>query len=162
MHQDLDAEPALWGRRTYADVEAREILNDESERIARQPPDHVDDPGDPTLTNVLREQIREGTDVDPSLLTLSDLKKHGLSFGETVCWYWYRHAGWGLAKIDRAARGHGIDGDGSPPSRNAIRNMTRQLKSAASKLPGESPDDVPDVADVIDSVGVDPEPAAQG
>lgn len=162
MTQDDRPDPATWGRRSYADVEARELLNDVSGRIVRHPPDHVDDPGDPTLTDVLREQIREGTDVDPSLLTLSDLKKHGLSFGEAVCWYWYRHAGWDMAKIDRAARGHGIDGDGSPPSRNAIRNMTRQLKSAASKLPGESPDDVPDVADVIDSVGVDPEPAAQG
>jgi len=151
----------MWGRRVYADVEAREILNDVSDHIARDPPDHVDGPGDPTLTGVLREHMREGTDVDPSLLTLADLKGHGLSFEETVYWYWYRHAGWDLAKIDRAARGHGIDGDGPPPSRNAIRNVTRRLKNAASKLPGKSPDDVPDIADVIDRAGADPEPAPQ-
>jgi hypothetical protein len=147
MSGDDRPNPPTWGRRPYADAQARSILNDESERIARDPPDHVDNPSNPTLSDVLRERFRDGTDVDPGLLTLADLKGHGLTFEEIVCWYFYRFAGYDIAEIHRAVRGTGL---GSDPShrRNSIRNIQRILKSAATKLPSEDSDGVPDMVDV--------------
>ena len=139
-------DPPTWGRRPYADVEAREILNDESERIARKQPDHVDDPGDLTLADVLRERYRRTTD-DAPVGTLAEIKSHGLTFEETVCWYFYRFEGYDLGEIHRAVRGTDPGGDPSH-RRNSIRNIQRILKSAATKLPDEDPDNVPDMVDV--------------
>lgn len=154
MSRDDGPDPATWGRRPYADVEAREILNDASRRIARNQPDHVDDPGDPTLSEVLQHTYRQDTDLDTDAWTLTELKAHDLSFGEAVCWWFFRYAGYDLGEIHHAVSGRNFSDDPGH-RRNSLRNIQRMLKSAATKLPGESPDDVPD------AVGVDRERTAE-
>jgi hypothetical protein len=141
-----DADPATWGRRPYADVEAREILNDVSDRIARKQPEHVDDPADLSLADVLRQMCRENSDLDTEDWTLAELMTRGLTSGEVVCWWFYRHAGYDLAEIHHAIQG-GDFSDDAGHRRNSLRNIQRMLKSAASKLPDEDPGDVPDVID---------------
>jgi len=150
-------EPARWGHRPYADVAARNILNDESERIARKQPDHVDDPGDLTLSDVLQERYRQDTDDDAQAVTLAGMMKHGLSFEEVVCWYWFRFAAYDLTEIHTAIR-DAHPSDDPAHRRNSLRNIQRILKSAAMQLPGENPADVPDVINGES----DAEPAAQG
>lgn len=148
MVRDADEQPkpTTWGRRPYADKEARELLNDVSRRIARDPPDHVDDPGDLALSDVLKATYDPDTKAD----TLADLMGHGLNFEEAVCWYWFRYAQFSLMNIHFAIQGIQKGGDPSH-RRNSIRNIQRILESAAFKLPNASVSDVPDLDDVIDA-----------
>ena len=156
MPGDNNPELTRWGRRPYADVAARNILNDESERIARNQPDHVDDPSDLTLADILRERYRRRSD-SGQVRTLTEIKSHGLTFEETVCWYFYRFAGYDLEEIHRTVRGTNPGGDPSH-HRNSLRNIQRILKSAATQLPDEEPAEVPDMIDVETGS----EPATQG
>jgi len=137
--------PKIWGRRAYIDKEAREILNDISRQIVCEPPDHVDDPDDPTLSEVLKAEY----DTSSKAETLSGLMKHGLSFEETVCWYWYRYAHYSLMNIHFAIQGIRKGGD-PDHRRNSVRNIQRILESAAFKLPDADPSEVPDLNDVLD------------
>lgn len=157
MSGDETPAPALWGKRPFADVAARDYLNDISERIARKQPDHIADPGDLSLSDVLREKYRQDTGDDAQAVTLSEMMKHGLSFEEVVCWYFYRFAGFDAAEIHSAVHGQELSDDPAH-RRNSLRNIQRILNSAASKLPGEDPADVPDVTDA----DAKPKPAAQG
>jgi hypothetical protein len=157
MTGDDSPEPARWGRRPYADVAARNVLNDESERIARKQPDHVDDPDDLTLSDVLLERYRQDTGDHAQAVTLAGMMKHGLSFEEVVCWYFYRFADYDLTEIHTALQG-APPGDDPAHRRNSLRNIQRILKSAATQLPREDPADVPNVIDAK----ADLEPAAQG
>jgi hypothetical protein len=157
MAQNDRPDPPTWGRRPYADTEARELLNNLSDRIARHPPDHVDDPGDLTLSDVLRERYRQDTGDDAHAVTLAGMMKHGLSFEEVVCWYFYRFADYDLTEIHTALQG-APPGDHPAHRRNSLRNIQRILKSAATQLPREHPADVPNVIDAE----ADLEPAAQG
>lgn len=154
MSQDDAPEPARWGRRPYADVESRSILNDLSERIARKQPDHIDDPGDVSLSDVLREKYRQDTGDDAHAVTLAEMMRYGLDFEEAVCWFFYRFAGYDLGEIHAVIQG-APPNDGGAHRRNSLRNIHRILENAAVALPTASRDDVPDLADV------DLEPAAE-
>lgn len=145
VRDDGNPKPKTWGRRPYADKEAREYMNDISQRIARTDPDHVDEPADPSLSDVLEESF----DADTKAGTLTDLMGHGLDFQEAVCWYWFRYAQFDITEIHYAIQGINTGGDPSH-RRNSVRNIQRILESAAFKLPDADPDDVPDLTDVDD------------
>lgn len=135
-----------WGRRPYAGKEARELLNDVSERIARKRPDWVDDPGDPTLAEVIQYADQsDGVELArQKAKTLSELMRHGLTFQEAVAWYWFRYAQFDMMEIHFAQEG--IQKGGDPAhQRNSVRNIQRVLESAAFKLPDADPSDVPDL-----------------
>jgi len=118
-----------WGRRPYGSKEAREILNDVSAAIARDRPDHVDDPTDPTLAEVLRSHY----DAETKAATLTALLRDGLSFQEAVCAYFYWFSGFDLVEIHFAQEG--ISRGGDPTQlRNSLRNIKRVLTSAAEQL----------------------------
>lgn len=140
--------PEVWGRRPYADKEAREMLNDVSRSIAKDRPDHVDDPEDPTLSEVLRAHY--GT--EEKATTLTALLGQGLTFQEAVFWYFYRHAGFRFTDIHYAVSGYRRGGDPAH-ERNSLRNIQRVLESAAFKVDSAEPDDVPDLADVLEADG---------
>lgn len=138
-----------WGRRAYVDKEARELLNDISRRIARDPPDHVDDVDDLSLSDVLKSKYV----VDTKATTLAGLLEQGLSFEESVCWYWFRHAQFSMTDIHYAIQSStdgGLTGGDPSHRRNSVRNIQRILESAAFKLPDVDADDVPNLADVLD------------
>jgi len=144
MPRDRGRTWKAWGRRPYADKESREILNDISRQIRAEEPEHVDDPSDPTLSEVLKTVY----DPDTKATTLSDLMSHGLSFEEAVCWYWFRHCQFDLMNIHYAIRG--IKKGGDPAHRrNSVRNIQRVLESAAFKVPGEDPADIPNLDEVL-------------
>lgn len=150
VRDDDPPKPTTWGRRPYADKEARELLNDVSQGIARDPPDHVDDPGDLSLSDALKANY----DTDTKAQTLAGLLEQGLTFEEAVCWYWFRHAQFSLTDIHYAILSSKTDtnAEGGDPSqrRNSVRNIQRILESAAFKLPDADQDDVPDLADVLE------------
>jgi hypothetical protein len=122
----------VWGRRAYAGKSAREVLNDASRAIAQTRPDHVEDPADPTLSDVI-EEVNRGVDPDVKGSLLADLMDRGLSFREAVCWYWYRHAQFDVTEIHFATEGYDHGGD---PGRRAdhVGSIIDTLRSAASKL----------------------------
>lgn len=125
-------DPKVWGQRAYAGKAARELLSDASRAIAQSQPDHVDDPADPSLADVIR-QAKRGFDPTAKGATLSDLLGQGLNFREAVCWYWYRHAAFEVTEIYFAKEGFDQGGD---PGRRAdhVADITDTLRSAASKL----------------------------
>lgn len=131
-----DIDPKVWGRRTYAGKSAREVLNDASRAIAQNRPDHVDDPADPTLSDVI-EQVGRGVDPAVKGSLLADLMSRGLVFREAVCWYWYRHAQFDVTEIHFAMEGYDHGGD---PGRRAdhVERIINTLRSAASKLDVEA------------------------
>lgn len=139
--------PKVWGRRPYAGKAAREQLNDISRYIARTRPSDVDDPDDPTLSDVLRyADASRSADPDPKSRMLSGLMKHGLGFQEAVVWYWFRFCRFDITEIHFAMNGR--DGGGDPEQRrNATRNILSVLSAAAQKVPGASADDIPSMAD---------------
>lgn len=156
MVRDGKPKPKTWGRRPYADKEARELLNDVSRRIVRDDPDHVDEVDDPSLSDVLKANYDPQTKAD----TLADLLEHGLTFQEAVCWYWFRYAQFDLMNIHFAIQG--IQKGGDPDHRrNSIRNIQRVLESAAFKLPDASPGDVPDLDDVLSNGNGDDQSTAE-
>ncbi|QUO49263.1 hypothetical protein J7656_14800 [Halorubrum ruber] len=125
-------DPKVWGRRTYAGKSAREVLNDASRAIAQTRPDHVDDPGDPTLSDVI-EKVNRGVDPAVKGSLLADLMDRGLNFREAVCWYWYRHAQFDVTEIHFAMESYDQGGD---PGRRAdhVGEIIDTLRSAASTL----------------------------
>lgn len=140
----------LWGRRPFADREAREILNDASEWIVRHKPDDVDDPHDPQLSDVLKyvPEAKKERHRQQKLENLSRLFDYGLTFQESVCFYWWFRCGLSLTDIHYAIVEHDVGGD-PEQRRNSLRNINRVLESAAFKHPETGPDDVPDLSDVI-------------
>lgn len=144
-----DINPKVWGRRPYADKDAREVLNDVSTWIARTRPDGVDDPDDPSLSDILRYAGHaldsKGTD-EPKTTTLSALMGRGLDYQEAVVWYWFRYCELDLTEIHYATTGRDRGGDPAT-RRNATRNIVSVLKSAARKLDDVDPDSVPDVVE---------------
>lgn len=155
-----DPNPKLWGKRPYCDKEARGLLNDISERIARNEPDHIDDPAGPSLADVFREQYRQRNGDAPTALTLTEMMRHDVDFEEAVVWYFYRVAGYDLAEIHDAIQGGGRDG--APVPKNSLRNIHRILKTAASKLPDADPANVPDIDDLLADAAPAAEPTARG
>lgn len=138
-----------WGRRPYADKQAREQMNDISAAIARREPDGVDDPSDPSLSDVIQhaDLVSGGPDEVPKATALTELLNEGLTFQEAVCWYWYADAQFSFTEIHYSISGHDKGGD-PDQRRNSVRNVHRVLKSAAFKLDGVDEDDVPDLADI--------------
>lgn len=138
--------PKTWGRRPYADKAAREQMNDISAAIARKQPDDVDDPANPSLSDVVRhaDLVAGGPDETPKADTLTDLLGHGMTFQEAVCWYWYAVAQFSFTEVHFAVSGHDVGGD-PDQRRNSVRNIHRVLKSAAFKHPDADPDEVPDL-----------------
>lgn len=124
--------PKVWGRRAYAGKSAREMLNDASHAIAQSHPDHVDDPADPSLADVIR-QAKRGFDPTVKGAILADLLGQGLNFSEAVCWYWYRHAAFDVTEIYFAKEGFDQGGDQGRRD-NHVADIIDTLQSAASKL----------------------------
>lgn len=138
----------MWGRRPYAGKEARELMNDISRDIARTGPAGIEDPSDPTLADVVRYAgpSLHRTDADIKGVTLTELMAEGLSFQETVVWYWFRYCRFDITEIHYAMTGCNQGGDPGQ-RRNATRNILRVLDSAASKLPDADPEQIPDLVD---------------
>jgi hypothetical protein len=134
---DEDTRPLLerekskvWGRRPWADKKAKEILNDVSFGVLRDQPDYVDEPGDPSLSDLLEHHYgHEGTKAP----TLVDLLGRGLNYQEAVVWYFFRFCGMSIMDIyystNRTDTGGGVQ-----DRRNATRNIRRVLNSAARKM----------------------------
>lgn len=125
-------DPKVWGRRPYAGKSSRERLNDASRAIAQTRPDHVDDPADPSLADII-QQAKQDADPEVKGSLLADLLGQGLDFREAVCWYWYRHAQFDVTEIHFATEGYDCGGD---PGRRADHadQIADTLRSAASKL----------------------------
>lgn len=139
--------PKVWGRRPYADKQARELLNDISRTIARCQPDIVDDPADPSLSEVLKTAQAGADGVgDVKMKTLVALLGDGLTFQEAVVWYWFRWSHLDVSEIHYAMNGGSVGGDPAT-RRTSVRNIIRTLKDAASKLPDEDPDSIPDMVE---------------
>lgn len=145
-----EPDPKIWGRRPYAGKDARERLNDVSRYIARTRPDDVDDPDDPTLSDVLAYADDALTPPDRSddvkSATLSALMRDGLTFQEAVCWYWFRYCQFDITEIHYAMTGSDCGGD-PDQRRNATRNILSTLRSAARKVPDADEDAIPDLVD---------------
>jgi hypothetical protein len=142
----------LFGRRPWADKEARELLNDISRWIELKRPDSVDDPEDPSLADVISHAdaaMSNNDTPDLKAKTLSSLMADGLNYQEAVTWYWYRYCDFALAEIVFAIEGRGKGGD-PEERRNQTRSVLRVLSDSASKLPDEDPDDIPDITDIHD------------
>lgn len=143
--------PKVWGRRPYAGKGARELLNDTSTYIWRTQPADVPDPTNPTLGDVMVHAGRaldhqpEGGH-DTKAATLVELLGHGLTFQEAVVWYWFRYCRFDITEIHFAIQGSKTGGDPAQ-RRGSVRNILRVLKSAASKVPDASADDVPGMLD---------------
>lgn len=146
-------DPKVWGRRPYADKRARELLNDVSQFIARTRPPDVESPDDPAMSDILRyagvalntSQAPDSADVKAATIEWL-MGDQGLDFQEAVCWYWFRYCQYDLTEIHYAQSGNDAGGD-PEDRRNATRNIIRVLSSAASKVDGEDPDDIPDLVD---------------
>lgn len=137
---------ALFGRRPFANKKARELLNDASEQILRTEPDWVDDPADPTLSDVLQFELSPSESKVP---LLSDLLSQGLTFQEAVVWYMWRYCQMTPRDIHYATKPYDKGGDVGELS-GASRNIRRVLGTAAGKLGEDIPDDL-DVDDSDDS-----------
>lgn len=120
----------VWGRRPWADKRAKEILNDASFSVLRDQPDHVDDPGDPSLSEVLEHHYGHERTKAP---TLTDLLSQGLTYQEAVNWYFFRFCGMSIMDIYYATSGRDTGG-GVADRRNATRNIRRVLNDAAQKM----------------------------
>lgn len=126
-------------------------MNDVSAWIARTRPAGVDDPEDPSLADVMAyagQALRQPDpdDSDPKEATLTSLMAQGLDFQEAVVWYWFRYCRYDITEIHYAMTGSNGGGDPSQ-RRNSTRNILSVLRSAASKVPGASSDDVPSMVD---------------
>jgi hypothetical protein len=148
-----DINPKVWGRRPYAGKQARELMNDVSAWIARTRPQGVDDPENPSLSDVLayagpalRQPDTPDDDVDAKDATLTRLMADGLDYQEAVVWYWFRYCQFDITEIHYAMTGSNQGGDPSQ-RRNSTRNIIRVLQSAASKVQDADPDDVPSMVD---------------
>jgi len=142
----------LFGRRPWADKEARELLNDISRWIQMNQPDAVDDPADPSLADVITcadAAMDHADDADPKVTTLSGLMRDGLNYQEAVTWYWYRFCDFTLAEIVFAIEGRDTGGD-PEERRNQVRSVLRTLTDAAGKIPDADPSEVPDISDIHD------------
>lgn len=128
----------VWGRRPWADKKAKEILNDVSHAVIRDEPDHVEDPSDPSLSELLEHHYAHAETKAP---TLSDLLGQGLTFQEAVIWYFFRYCQMSIMDIYYATSG--VDtGGGVQDRRNATRSIRRVLNRAGEKLGVDV--DVPD------------------
>lgn len=124
----------IWGRRPWADKEGKEILNDLSHQVLLNEPDHVEDPTDPALGELLKTHYG----IDPKSSTLTALLSEGLTFQEAVVWYFFRHCQ--LSVMDIFYATSPVDTGGGVKDRaNATRNIRRVIHQAAEKL-GEDPD----------------------
>ena len=133
----LDAKPALFGRRPFANKAGREILNDVSRSILRDQPDYVDDPSDPDMDELLRHHY----DLGEKAVLLTDLLSAGLTYQEAVVWYLWRYAR--LTPFNIYYAQADIDTGGDPEARrNASRNIARVIRSAAEKLDVDVDDDL--------------------
>jgi len=123
----------IFGSRLYAGKAARELLNDASRAIAERAPDHVENPTDPSLSDVIRHIERRGVDPEVKGMILADLLQNGLTYREAVRWYWYRHAQLELTEIYYATREY--DTGGSPSQRSDhVDDIVASLRTAAEKL----------------------------
>lgn len=121
---------ALFGRRPFANKEARELLNDASEQILRDEPDFVDDPTNPTLADVLQFELSPEASKVPLIV---DLLGQGLTFQEAVVYYFYRYCKMTQKDIHYATKPYDTGGNvGDLP--DSTRNIRRVLKSAVDKL----------------------------
>lgn len=134
---------ALFGRRPFADKRARELLNDASEQVLRNEPDWVDDPADPTLSDILQYELSPDESKVP---ILTDLLSQGLTFQEAVCWYFYRYCKMTTKDIHYATRPYDKGGDVGELASES-RNIRRVLAEAADKLDEELDLDVDPDAD---------------
>lgn len=121
---------AVWGRRPWADKKAKEILNDVSFQVLRDQPDHVDDPADPSLSELLEHHYKPE---DTKVPTLVDLLGQGLTYQEAVVWYFFRFCSMSIMDIYYASSGRDTGG-GVQDRRNATRTIRRVLHEAADKL----------------------------
>lgn len=128
----------VWGRRPWADKAAKEILNDVSYSVLREQPDFVDDPVDPSLSELLKHHYGHE---DTKAPTLVDLLGEGLTYQEAVVWYFFRFCGMSIMDIYYSTSSSDTGG-GVADRRNATRNIRRVLKEASQKL-GEDID-IPD------------------
>lgn len=147
--QSTDPTPKVWGRRTYATAGALELLNDISRWVARERPDDVDDPDDPSLDDVIRSApaaLPRGGD-DPKGAALSMLMgDYGLDFQQAVVWYWFRFCGMDLNQIHGAITG--VPKGGHPDQRrDSYRDIVATLRAAAMRVPDADPSDIPDLSD---------------
>lgn len=147
------SDPKLFGRRPWADKEARELLNDISRWIQTNQPGAVDDPSDPSLADAIRcadAAVNHADDADPKATTLSALMRDGLNYQEAVTWYWFAFCDFTLVEIVFASEGRNKGGD-PEERRNQVRSILRTLTDAARKIPDADPSEVPDITDVHDT-----------
>ena len=131
--QQANLDPMVFGRRLYAGKAARGMLNDVSCAIAEQAPDYVENPTDPSLSDVIRHVARRGVDPEVKGMILVDLIQNGLTYREAVRWYWYQHAQLELSEIYYAS--NEFDKGGDPGQRaDHIDDTVASLRTAAEKL----------------------------
>lgn len=132
--------PMLFGKRPHLSKEGREIANAAAGVIQKEEPDWVDDPDDPSLSEILK--FAEAASGDPpetgpirkkETATLCELLTEGLTFREAVTFYLYEHGGLTLREIYHVDEG--LERSFSRENdRQAERNVAATIKSAAEKL----------------------------
>jgi len=128
---EKDGAPRLFGNRPYCSKEAQERLNRESREIYFAEPDHVDDPTDPTLDEVLEHIQRRQEGVNDADLIV-DLLAGGLDWEEVIVYYLYRWSG--LEKRDIYYATEGIRTAPDVEERGLTRHIDRVLASVEGKL----------------------------
>lgn len=151
----ISQRPRVFRHRPYLGKHGREILNRSARRIARNEPDWVEDPLNPTLEECLHElqhprkrdqaedplpehrepdrtRPREDLyDVDRDLIV--SLLGAGLDYQETVYWILYEYTGLDPREIFHASSGKQKSFSRELDSQ-AIRNVESVLQSAARTL----------------------------
>lgn len=126
--------PRLFGKRPHLAKEGREIANAAAELIQRSDPECIDDPDDPTLSDVLKYMDAEDAEArEQQTDTLCDLLTKGLTFREAMTWYLYEHGGLTLREIYHVDEGKERSFS-REQDRQAERNVAATLREAASKL----------------------------
>ena len=126
--------PPVFGKRPHLSKEGRELANATARRIHRTDPNCVDDPDDPSLSEVL--VYLERTDDDPreeTTDTLADLLGNGLTFREAGVWLLYEHGGLTPREIVHADEGKERSFS-REHDKDAVETVEQTLVSAAAKL----------------------------
>lgn len=131
--------------RVWANAEAREILNRGARSITRQEPEFVDDPSDPSLSEILRHiQEQNGQEKYADDGVFLSMLGEDISYRQMVYWYLFRYCGTDVTEILAAERGldriHRKDAN-----RKELRNIEAQLTSVAQQVS----EDVSDEADFL-------------
>lgn len=127
----------VFGTKPYLDKQGREILNRAARRVQKSDPDWVNDPDDPSTSDVL-VYLQQNSDGFTDSGLLVELLGNGLNAEEVICWVLWKHSDLEPREIFYAHEGKQTSGRAGVDDQ-AIRNIESRIRSAGRKL-GVDPD----------------------